>query len=126
MSLRRPPRITITCACDAKLLVPYGERQRCECGLTWDTAQIPVADYTAVRSSARRFRKQELAFVVGAIAVAGALVYVGRTAPLLVTIPAFALAWTRFFRPWWRQRKRAAIQGLPTWEVRPEPGPEAR
>lgn len=124
MSLRRPPRITITCACGAKLLVPYGERQRCPCGLSWDTAQIPAADYAAVRSTARRFRKQELAFVVGAIAIAAALIYVGRTAPLIVTIPVFALVWVRFFRPWWRQRKRAAIEGLPTWEVRAETSPE--
>ena len=116
------PRVTVTCHCGERLMVPYGQRQTCSCGRTWDTSEISERDYEAVRAVARRFRHKELAFVIGAVAIVGALVYIGRSAPLIVTIPVFALAWARFFRPWWRQRKRAALRDLPTWDLTAEGG----
>lgn len=54
--MRQPP-ITITCDCGASAEVPFDERWRCEaCGRTWDTGQIPTADYDALLRGLRRYR----------------------------------------------------------------------
>jgi hypothetical protein len=119
------PRVTIACHCGARLAVPYGARQACEsCGRWWSTLQIPEADYRAVLATRRRFRQNEVSFVLVALGVAAALLLVGRNAPIIISLPAFALAWARYFRPWWRQRKRKALEGLPVWDLQPESGPE--
>ena len=42
----RAPLITITCDCGATAEVAYGDRWTCPtCGKSWDTTQIPAADY---------------------------------------------------------------------------------
>jgi hypothetical protein len=106
-------------------LIPYGQRERCPCGRTWDTNQIPVEDYRAVMATVRRFRRNEIAFALVALGLAGALVLVGRTAPLLIAVPAFLLVWVRWFRPWWRLRKQQRLRDLPVWDLHPEGGPPA-
>ena len=119
------PRVTIACHCGAHLAIPYGDRQACQaCGRWWSTSQIPEADYRAVIATRRRFRKNEVTFVLVALAVACSLLLVGRNAPLVISLPAFAVAWARYFRPWWRQRKRTAFEGLPVWDLHPDSGPE--
>ena len=53
----REPPITITCDCGVSASVPYGERWHCEqCGKTWNTAQIPRADYDSLLAGVRRYR----------------------------------------------------------------------
>jgi hypothetical protein len=53
----REPPITITCDCGVSASVPYGERWHCEqCDKTWNTAQIPRADYDSLLAGVRRYR----------------------------------------------------------------------
>lgn len=59
-----------------------------------------------------------MVFVATMVLVVGALLLIGRNAPLPLTVLAFALAWWRFCRPWWRRRRAAQpVQGLPTWQL---------
>jgi hypothetical protein len=116
------PRVTVTCPCGERLLVPYGEQQTCQCGRAWDTAQIRAADYEAVRAVARRYRRNELTFVLLAVSCALVLILVGRGAPLILLVPTFLVAWFKYFRPWWRQRTQQRLRQLPTWTLVPRPG----
>lgn len=118
-----PPKVTVQCHCGSKLLIPYGSRQACECGRTWNTAQIPAADYAALRATVRRFRRNEVAFVMVALGLVAVLSIVARRAPVLIAAPVFLLVWLRWFRPWWAVRRRARLTELPTWQMRPETGP---
>ena len=116
------PRITVHCDCGESLLVPYPEAAVCACGRRWDTSQISAADYRGVLAVRRRYRRHEGAFVLTVVFLLSGLTILGRSAPLLITIPVFIVIWARFFRPWWRQRRHKAIQGLPTWKLKPVGG----
>jgi len=120
-----PPKVTVQCHCGDQLSISYGQRRQCACGRTWDTNQIPAADYAALRATVRRFRRNEVAFVLVAAALAAAMYLVGRSAPLFVAVPAFLLVWARWFRPWWRLRKQQKLTDLPVWNLRPEGGPRS-
>ena len=119
------PRVTVQCNCGNKLLIPYGASYTCACGRRWDTAQIPAADYAALQGTLRRFRRNEAVFALLALGVVAALVLVGRSAPVYITVPAFALAWWRWFRPWWNLRKQSRLRDLPSWTLTPSGGPKA-
>ena len=55
--LVRAPLITIGCDCGASTEVAYGDRWTCpECGRTWDTSQIPAADYDVLLKGVRQYR----------------------------------------------------------------------
>ena len=118
------PKVTVACLCGNRLLIPYGEKQRCACGRTWDTAQIPAADYQAVLATRRRFRRNELAFALVALGLVAVLIFIGHSAPLFIALPVFVLVWARWFRPWWRLRKQARLRDLPVWNLQPEGGPD--
>ena len=120
-----PPKVTVQCHCGDRLLIPYGSKQACSCGRTWNTTQIPAADYATLRATVRRFRRNEIAFFLLAAALVAALLAVGRTAPAIIAAPAFLLVWVRWFRPWWKLRKQRKLTDLPVWNLRPEGGPTA-
>ncbi len=115
------PHVTITCPCGEVLRIAYPQRRLCRCGRGWNTAQIPLDDVTALRDTVRRYRRNEIAFVLVALGVTAALMAIARSAPLIVVFPAFVLAWVRWFRPWWRRRHQARLVGLPTWDLHPDP-----
>jgi len=47
----------LRCDCGADALVAYGERWTCEsCGRTYDTTEIPDADFRAIQDLRRRYR----------------------------------------------------------------------
>src|SRR3954465_13946593 len=53
----RAPLITITCDCGATTEVAYGDRWSCPtCGKSWDTTQIPAADYDVLVRGVNRYR----------------------------------------------------------------------
>ena len=113
------PRITITCDCGERFLVPYGEHATCKaCGRRYDTTRIPESDYRAVLATRRRFRRNEAIFVLTALLVFGAAAVIARNAPLLLTVPVLIVAWLRFFRPWWRSRHESRLRNLPKWNLR--------
>ena len=111
------------CHCGDRLLIPYGSKQVCGCGRTWNTSQIPADDYAALRATVRRFRRNEVAFAMVAVGLLGALYLVGRQAPVLIAAPAFVLVWVRWFRPWWKARKQSRLKEIPVWNLTPETGP---
>jgi len=65
-----------------------------------------------------RSRRNRMVFLATMVLVVGALLLVGRNAPLPLTGLIFALAWWRFCRPWWHQRRQPQPVGaLPTWQL---------
>ena len=63
--LRGPP-IAVTCECGEKRDLRYGEEWTCEsCGRRWDTNQIPVEQYEAIRRTQLRFRVLPVLYGLG-------------------------------------------------------------
>ena len=117
--MSKPP-ITVKCECGQTRELAYGERWRCEkCHRSWDTGQIPAADYEGLLRRVRR-RKLEaigLALVLAAILVP-LIVFAGTRYILL--IPIVAAAWLFIYLPFWRRRVRRAASSAPRWELYPE------
>jgi hypothetical protein len=118
--LKGPP-ITLTCECGEKRDLPYGERWRCEqCGRTWDTSRIPREQYEQIKRLSLRFRALPIGFgsVVAAIAIFFTLT--GNVFSVFFLLPVALTTWFVFLRPVHRRRYRAAVKGLPRWELRAE------
>jgi hypothetical protein len=56
--VRSSPKITITCDCGEPHKLAYGDEYTCDCGRAWSTKQIPAADYEAIRSLDRSYRRK--------------------------------------------------------------------
>ena len=118
--LRGPP-IAITCECGEKRDLGYGEDWACEtCGRHWDTNQIPVGQYDAIRRTQLRFRV--LPVVYGVVVASTALFFMltGNVFSVFVLLPLSMMLWFYFVRPVHRRRYRRAIAELPRWELRPD------
>jgi hypothetical protein len=117
--VRRPP-ITIRCECGQARLVPYGESWQCEeCGLRWNTRQIPASDYEGLLRRVRRHRLEILGFAFLALAVfIPLIVFVNQKFVFLAAIVAFA--WMFLYMPFWRRRVRRTAREAPAWNLRPE------
>jgi hypothetical protein len=116
--LKGPP-ITLTCECGEKKDLPYGERWRCErCGRVWDTNRIPREQYEEIRRLSLRFRALPIAF--GALIAALAIFFTltGNIFSVFFLLPVALTTWFVFLRPVHRRRYRAAVKGLPRWELR--------
>jgi hypothetical protein len=117
----RGPKITVSCRCGEKRQLSYGERWTCEtCGRTWDTHQIPVEQYAAIRATQLRYRRVPMAISVVALACIVAGVLVGKAFGGLIIVAVAATTWSMFFRPIHSRKYRAALAQLPTWELTPE------
>lgn len=118
--MARPP-ITITCDCGALGVAAYGESWRCEsCGRTWDTTQIPAAEYATLLRSVRR----DKVLIVGPPLLAAAVlvpltIVVGlQFAALLFVV---TLVWRLFAVPEIRRRaSRRVTADNPKWLLRPD------
>jgi hypothetical protein len=118
----RAPRITLRCDCGAEALVAYGERWTCEsCGRTYDTTEIPDADFQAIQDLRRRYR-----LIGGAgVALVGAFVlFLALTAQefqLFIGLPTVLLVWFMYVRPFMRTRYRRRVLELTrSWTLRAE------
>jgi hypothetical protein len=120
-SVRRGPRITVTCRCGERQYLQYGERWTCErCGRTWDTHRIPLDEYLALRRIQLRHRRIPILVSVIALACVVGFLLAGKGLAGLIVV-AFALtAWSMFARPLHRRRYREALAQIPTWEIEPE------
>ena len=105
-SIRRGPRITLTCKCGERTYVQYGERWTCpKCSRSWNTRRIPLEQYAALRRTQLRYRRIPL--IVSLLSLA--------------CIVAFgATAWSMFARPLHKRRYREALAKLPSWEIEPD------
>jgi hypothetical protein len=113
------PPITVTCECGEKRELGYGERWRCErCGRAYDTGRIPAAEYEQIRRLSMRYRALPIAF--GAVVVALAILFTltGNVPGVFFLLPVALVLWFVFLRPLHRKRYRAAVRGLPRWELR--------
>jgi len=120
---RRTPTLSVRCPCGTTTSVTAGGAVTCECGRRWDTSLLPEPDLRGLDRLVARSRRNRLVFLATMLLVVGALVLVGRSAPLPVTVAVFGLVWWRFCRPWWQQRRRAErTKALPSWELRPSGG----
>jgi hypothetical protein len=117
----RSPLITITCDCGASTEVPYGVRWRCDtCDRTWDTAQIPPADYEALLQGVRRYRLLVLGppVLLAAILIPlAAVVGVQYAFLLFVLVLGYALLVVPQLRRRTSARMRASTK---SWKLRPE------
>ncbi|MHB1568781.1 MAG: hypothetical protein ACYCXW_02880 [Solirubrobacteraceae bacterium] len=120
-SVRRGPRITLTCDCGEVRYLHYGELWTCEkCGRTWNTNRIPVEQYAAIRATQLRYRRIPMAMSLIALACVVAFVIIGKALGGLIVVALLATTWTMFFRPLYRRRYRAALADLPSWKIKPE------
>jgi hypothetical protein len=117
--MRRPP-INVKCECGESREVPYGERWQCErCGRSWDTNQIPAAEYDGLLRRMRRYRLE--AVVIGAVLAAIFIVLVAVVSQTFIfLIPAVAAVWLFLYLPMWRRKVRRAARNAPRWELHPE------
>jgi hypothetical protein len=118
--VRSSPKITITCDCGEPHRLAYGDEYTCECGRAWSTKQIPAADYEAIRSLDRSYRRKGW-FAFGGFGLICIAVGATRPLSLLFLIPAGMMTWFTLFRPMVRRRHWRAIQALTRrWTLRAE------
>ncbi len=120
-SVRRGPRITLTCRCGERNYLRYGERWTCgKCGRTWNTRKIPVEQYVEIRRTQLRYRRIPIAISVLALICVIAFIIMGKAFGGLIVVAFGATAWSMFARPLHKKRFRRAIADLPSWEIEPE------
>ena len=117
----RSPLITITCDCGASTQAAYGDRWTCpSCDSTWDTAQIPAADYDALLRGVRRYRLLVLGppLLLAAIMIPlAAVVGIQYAFLLFVLVMAYALLAVPQLR---RRTSRQMRESTKRWKQRPE------
>jgi len=117
----REPLITITCDCGASVEVAYGTRWTCPaCGRTWDTAQIPAADYDVLVQGVRRYRLLVLGppLLLAAVLIPlAAIVGIQYAFLLFVLVMAYALLAVPQLRRMASKRMRESTK---SWKLRPE------
>ena len=120
-SVRRGPRITITCRCGERQYLHYGESWTCEkCSRTWNTLKIPLEQYAAIRQTQLRYRRVPVAVAAVSLACVIVFIVLGRAFAGLILVAFAATAWSMFVRPIHRRRYRKALTDLPSWEIEPE------
>lgn len=120
-SVRRGPRITITCKCGEVNYLQYGERWTCpKCGRTWNTLRIPLEQYADIRRTQLRFRRIPIVISTLSLICIVAFLIVGKPFAGLILVAFAATAWSMFARPLHKRRYREALAKLPRWEIEPD------
>jgi hypothetical protein len=120
-SVRRGPRITLTCKCGQHEYLHYGERWTCpKCGRSWNTQRIPLDQYAEIRRTQLRYRRVPIVISVLSLICVVAFIIVGRAVGGLIVVALGATTWSMFFKPMHRKRYRAALAKLPSWEIEPD------
>ncbi|MGH2929888.1 MAG: hypothetical protein ACRDL8_16930, partial [Solirubrobacteraceae bacterium] len=98
--------ITLKCDCGEKRDLHYGERWSCEsCGRTWDTRQIPRAEYEAVRRVRTKFVAIPVAMLLGVIVAVALFIVYGRVFAIIL-LPLAMTLWSLYGRRIHRRRLR--------------------
>jgi hypothetical protein len=120
-SVRRGPRITLTCKCGEKNYLQYGETWTCEkCGKRWNTRKIPLEQYAEIRATQLRFRRVPIIISVLSLACVVVFIVAGKPFGGLILVGFAATAWSMFARPFHKRKYREAIAKLPSWEIEPD------
>jgi hypothetical protein len=118
-SVTKGPPITVTCECGERKELFYGERWTCpSCGRSYDTRNIPEAEYAEIRSLQRRFRAVPIGLGLAVAALAIVFTLTGNIIGVFFLLPVAIIAWFVFIRPTHRARYRKAIAGMPRWDLR--------
>jgi Flp pilus assembly protein TadB len=120
-SIRKGPRITLTCECGERQYLHYGEIWTCEkCGRRWNTERIPVEQYAELRAAQLRYRRTPIIVSTLALVCVIAFVIAGRAVAGLIVIALAATTYGIFVRPTYRRRYQSAMADLPTWKIEPD------
>ena len=116
------PAITLRCDCGAEGQAQYGERWTCPtCGRSYDTAQIPTADYDAIKSLDRRYRLASQAVVAVMALVVLAIAITGQLLPILAALGVVLIGWFLYIKPFVHRRHKRAVGELTRkWELTAE------
>jgi hypothetical protein len=120
-SIRRGPRITITCKCGEVSYLQYGEEWTCDkCGRHWNTRKIPLDQYAELRRV--QLRQRRIPVLISCLSLICVIVFIviGKAVGGLIVIGFFASAWSMFARPLHRRRYREKLGQLPSWEIEPD------
>ena len=118
-AVRKGPPITVTCECGERRELRYGERWQCErCGLRYDTNQIPLEEYAALRRDRVRDRIVPTIVFLAVGCVVLVFVLVGRPLGAIVVAPLVGFFWGAFVRPARRRRQYRAIAERPRWTIK--------
>jgi Flp pilus assembly protein TadB len=121
-SVRKGPLITVTCECGQRRMLRYGERWQCEgCGRNFDTHEIPLEEYAAIRQKQLRYRMFPL--LSGLLLLVAVILYWinGGAFQALIAVAFLIAAWGMFGRPFFRSRyRRKLTENLPTWTIKGE------
>ena len=113
--------ITLQCECGTLAGVRYGERWTCpQCGRSWNTSQIPQAEYDRLLGSVRRYR---LLILGPPLALAAVLVPLAIFAGVQFGFLLFVLLMGYGLLVVPRLRSKATARVLENtrqWELRPE------
>lgn len=118
--MMRGAPITVRCDCGEVEHVAYGDAWRCpKCRRSWNTTQIPEAEYWGIMREMRRYRMQVIiASVVVALAFAMVFIIVGRRfLPMALLVMGL---WFLVYMPYWRKKVRERARNLPRWQLEPE------
>lgn len=107
------PAITLRCDCGAEGRAQHGDRWACPaCGRTYDTSQIPAADYEAIQALNRRYRLASWAIVGVMAAVVLAVAVTGQLLPIFAGLAVVLLSWFIYIKPVVHRRHKRAVSAL--------------
>ncbi len=119
-AVRKGPLITVTCECDQRRDLKYGEQWRCEgCGRRFDTRKIPLEEYAAIRRTQVRYRLFPI--LSGLLLLVAVILFfiVGKAFSALIAVALLLASWSMFGRPFYRSRYRKALsEKVPTWTIK--------
>ena len=120
-SIRRGPKITISCECGEKRYLQYGEKWTCEkCGRTWNTRQIPVDEYAQLRRTQLRYRRVPILISALSLVCVVAFIVIGKALGGLIVVAFGLTGWSMFGHPFHKRRYRKELAKTPTWKIEPE------
>ena len=91
------------------------------CARTYDTSQIPAADYQAITALNRRYRVASWS-IVGVMAVLVlAVAITGQILPIFAGLSVVMLSWFLYVKPVVHRRHKRAVSALTRqWNLEPE------
>lgn len=107
------PAITLHCDCGAEGRAQRGDRWVCpKCGRSYDTSQIPAADYDAIKALNRRYRvaSWSIVFVLAVLVLAVAVT--GQILPIFAGLAVVMLSWFLYIKPVVHRRHKRAVSAL--------------
>jgi hypothetical protein len=116
------PAITLRCDCGAEGRAAYPEQWTCpSCGRSYDTSQIPAADYKAIEALDRRYRYGNFAVVAVLALLVLSVAYTQEFLPTLAGLGFVLCGWFLYIKPLVHRRHRKAVSQLTrSWELHPE------